>query len=127
MDITKQGAMFIGAGILQGIMLTLIGTIPLIWLVVSAAFIFGICTTAINVPEIVIIQTTVPEHQQAQIYAVIMTISVGFLPIGYLLAGLFADIFGNSIIIALGGVIIILSGIMVRLFTPLASMKINRK
>ncbi|WDQ32172.1 MFS transporter [Paenibacillus marchantiae] len=127
LDITRQGALFIGAGILQGLMLTLIGSFPLLWLVIGAAFIFGICTTAINVPEIVIIQTTVPEDQQAQIYAVIMTISVAFLPIGYLLAGLFADIFGNSVIIAFGGVAIIISGILVKLFTPLFSMRIEKK
>jgi len=123
-NIRRQGALFLLAGAVEGVMFAMIGSSPWLWLSMIGCFVFGICLTAINVPEMVIIQTTVPAHQQAQVYSVIMTLSIGLLPFAYLAAGWLADVVGNRPVIIGGGVLILVAALVVRLGTGLAGLTV---
>jgi hypothetical protein len=61
------------------------------------------------------------------VYAVIMTISVDLLPFPYLASGLLAEWAGAGVVITGGGLLILLSGIAIRLFSPLAAMELESK
>ncbi|MBO8163945.1 MAG: MFS transporter [Brevibacillus sp.] len=121
--VERQGLLFVWAGMISGAAFLLIGWSPWLWLVVGACFLFGLTQTAINVPEMMIVQTTVPEHQQAQVYGVLMTISFALLPAAIIASGLLGAAYGASTVIACGGMIILFSGVWVALFTPLAKLK----
>lgn len=68
----------------------------------------------------VIIQTSVDQDDQPQVYAVINASSNVFLPLAAVVSGVLAERFGAGPVIAGGGVLEILSGIAIFLFTGLA-------
>ncbi|RNB85398.1 MFS transporter [Brevibacillus fluminis] len=107
-NIKRQGALFIGAAVVESIAVIGLGASPWIWSLVLCSIVFGMTMTAINVPEMVIIQTTVPKDQQAAVFAAVTTISVLFLPIASLLIGPLAARFGAGTLIAAGGVFALL-------------------
>ncbi|SCW36918.1 Major Facilitator Superfamily protein [Paenibacillus tianmuensis] len=117
--IVRHGMFFLFAGVISGVVLTILGVMPELSVIIVCCFILGATETAINVPEMVILQTTVPQHQQAQVYATLMTISTFFIPIAILISAPLANMFGMGLIIAIGGGIIVLSGIIIRFTTPL--------
>lgn len=85
----------------------------------AAAFILGATISAINVPEHTIIQISVNDEDQPQVYAVISMISYVMIPIGALAAGYAATVFGAGKVIAFGGVVEILAGLGILAFTKL--------
>ncbi|UFJ40821.1 MFS transporter [Brevibacillus humidisoli] len=123
--IKRQGLLFVWAGIISGLAYLLVGLSPWLWMIVVSCFLFGVTQTAINVPEMMIVQTTVPQHQQAQVYGVLMTISFALLPFAIIAAGPLAAAYSSSMIIAAGGVLIVISGVLVYLFTPLAKLQLE--
>jgi DHA3 family macrolide efflux protein-like MFS transporter len=122
MEIKRHGTLFIFAGIAEGVALIVLGVTPGLGLIIVCSFIMGMSETAINVPEKVIIQTTIPEQQQAQVYAVVTTLSTLLLPIAGLIVGPLALMLGTGWVITIGGILITLSGIATYLLTPLAKI-----
>jgi len=118
--INQHGRFFLYAGAISGLVLTILGLIPSFYVVLVCCFLLGATETAINIPEMVLIQTTVPQAQQAQVFVTLVTISTFFLPLTILISAPLAKVFGMGSIIAFGGMLIVLSGIVIRFFTPLA-------
>ncbi|MEC1901228.1 MFS transporter [Bacillus atrophaeus] len=118
--VNKYGLLFVTAGIIEGIAFFITGMNTFLPLVFLAAFAFGAAVSAINVPEYTIIQTSVDEEDQPQVYAVIHMISNLSLPAGAIACGYAANAFGSGKVIAVGGAIEILAGIGILLFTKLA-------
>lgn len=120
--IKRLGALFVLAGIVEGTSLLVTGLSDWIWMIVFCCFVMGITLTSFDVPEYVIIQTTVPLHQQAQVYSVITMLGNLFVPIAFVSAGIIANWFGISIVVIIGGMVSIISGIIVYKKSSLSKM-----
>ncbi|MEI4790564.1 MFS transporter [Bacillus sp. FJAT-53060] len=118
--IKRFGLFFIVAGMIEGGAFFITGMSTWLPIVLLASFMFGAAVSAINVPEMVIIQTSVDQEDQPQVYAVINASSNVFLPLAAVVSGVLAEKFGAGPVIAGGGVLEILSGIAIFLFTGLA-------
>lgn len=117
--VNRYGLLFVTAGIVEGIAFFVTGINPLLPLLFLAAFALGATISAINVPEHTIIQMSVDDEDQPQVYSVISMISYVMIPLGALIGGYAATFFGAGKVIAFGGVIEILAGIGILLFTRL--------
>ncbi|GIN77573.1 hypothetical protein CHCC14820_1207 [Bacillus paralicheniformis] len=115
--VNRYGLLFVAAGIIEGTAFFITGMNSLLILVFAAAFILGATISAINVPEHTIIQISVNDEDQPQVYAVISMISYVMIPIGALAAGYAATVFGAGKVIAFGGVVEILAGLGILAFT----------
>lgn len=122
LEIKRYFALFIVAGLLQGLALTMFEFTSWVWVIVLCCVVIGMVETAINVPETVLIQTTVPAHEQPAVYAAGTALATSCLPIAALIVGPLADVFGIKTVISAGGILIILTGLVIRLFTPIAKM-----
>ncbi|MGE6629319.1 MFS transporter [Bacillus sp. NPDC077027] len=118
-NVNRYGLLFIGAGIVDGIAFFITGMNALLPLVFIAAFALGAAISAVNVPEHTIIQLSVKEEDQPQVYAIINMISYLMIPIGALIGGYAATIFGTGYVIAAGGAIEVISGVCLLLFTKI--------
>ena len=123
--IKRFGLFFIVAGMIEGAAFFMTGMSTWLPVVLLASFIFGAAVSAINVPEMVIIQTSVDQEDQPQVYAVINASSNVFLPLAAVVSGVLAERFGAGPVIAGGGVLEILSGIAIFLFTGLAKSHLS--
>ncbi|NGQ94203.1 MFS transporter [Brevibacillus sp. SYP-B805] len=121
--IRRHGALFTYAGIAGGLSTMAMGLTEQLPLVLFACLVSGMAVSAINVPEMVIVQTVVPPRQQAQVFSVLMTFSFALLPPAILLSGQLASWLGAAEVILLGGTVTVISGIGVLLFTPLVRMR----
>ncbi|MCU4668115.1 MFS transporter [Bacillus paralicheniformis] len=117
--VNRYGLLFVAAGIVEGTAFFITGINSLLILVFAAAFILGATISAINVPEHTIIQISVNDEDQPQVYAVISMISYVMIPVGALTAGYAATVFGAGKVIAFGGVVEILAGLGILAFTKL--------
>lgn len=126
-SIARQGALFMLASIVQGTAHLLLGFSPWLWLVILCSFFVGMAITAVNVPEMVIIQTTVPREQQAKVFAIVTTISTMFIPIASLAGGPLAKWLGAGFMISAGGLFALLTAIATLLFTPIAKLRVPEK
>ncbi|MBU8785254.1 MFS transporter [Bacillus glycinifermentans] len=117
--VNRYGLLFVTAGIVEGTAFFITGMNSLLLLVFVAAFVLGATISAINVPEHTIIQISVDDEDQPQVYAVIRMISYVMIPIGALLAGYAATVFGAGKVIAFGGLVEIIAGIGILIFTKL--------
>ncbi|HZG60882.1 MAG TPA: MFS transporter [Anoxybacillus sp.] len=122
-DVQRYGLLFILAGIVEGLAFLITGLSTFLPIIFICAFIFGMTVSAVNVPELVIIQTSVSEEDQPQVYAIITMLSVTLIPISYIISGYLANYIGIGKVIALGGLIEFLAGVYVLLFSGLAKMK----
>ncbi|QBG57765.1 MFS transporter [Bacillus amyloliquefaciens] len=118
--VNKYGLLFVSAGIIEGAAFFITGINTFLPLVFLAAFAFGSAVSAINVPEYTIIQTSVDNDDQPQVYAVIHMISNISIPLGAVLCGYAANAFGSGKVIAAGGLVEVLSGLGILFFTKLA-------
>ena len=118
--LNKYGLLFVSAGIIEGAAFFITGINTFLPLVFLAAFAFGSAVSAINVPEYTIIQTSVDNDDQPQVYAVIHMISNISIPLGAVLCGYAANAFGSGKVIAAGGLVEVLSGLGILFFTKLA-------
>ncbi|MCY8088699.1 MFS transporter [Bacillus sonorensis] len=117
--VNRYGLLFVAAGMVEGVAFFLTGMNSILLLVFLAAFTLGATISAINVPEHTIIQISVDDDDQPQVFAVIRTISYVMIPLGALISGCAAEIFGAGKVIAFGGLVEILAGIGVLTFTKL--------
>ncbi|WP_139492350.1 MFS transporter [Brevibacillus dissolubilis] len=118
--IRRHGALFLLACLLEGIAMLGIGSGEWLWLVVLGSFLFGMAMTAVNVPEMVLIQTTVPAAEQAKVYAIVTTISTMLLPVASLMVGPLAEWIGAGMTIMIGGIFLMVSVLVAVMFTPLS-------
>ncbi|MFD1737826.1 MFS transporter [Bacillus salitolerans] len=125
--IRHQGILFIIAVIVEGVALTITGMSPSIILMMICSFIIGMGETAINVPIMVMIQTSIPEDKQALVFSVIGLVVALPLPLFGLVMGPLALLVGNGVAIMLGGVLIILSGLGALKFTSLSKMLTSKR
>ncbi|KEO84260.1 MFS transporter [Tumebacillus flagellatus] len=116
--IKRNGLLFAGAGILQGAMLMAVGHFTGIWLILAASFVIGASMTAINVPELVIIQSVVPQHQQATVFSVGTAISTMFMPVAGALVAVFSHSYDSGPLIFCGGALMVLAGVVTLFFMP---------
>lgn len=118
--VNRYGLLFVTAGIIEGFAFFITGMNTFLPLVFFAAFTFGAAVSAVNVPEYTIIQTSVDSEDQPQVYAVIHMISNISIPAGAVICGYAANAFGSGKVIAVGGIVEIIAGIGILLFTKLA-------
>ncbi|MGE6630964.1 MFS transporter [Bacillus sp. NPDC077027] len=123
--IKRFGLFFIVAGMIEGFAFFMTGMSTWLPIVLLASFVFGAAVSAINVPEMVIIQTSVEQEDQPQVYAVINSTSNFFLPLAAVISGVLAEKFGAGPVIAGGGLLEILSGVAIFLFTGLAKSHLD--
>lgn len=126
-SIGRQGVLCLLACLAQGAALLLIGMEPWFWIIIVCCFLFGMAMTAVNVPEMVIIQTIVPQRQQAKVFAIVTTISTAFLPVASLAIGPLAKWLGTGVTIQLGGIVVLVCGLAAFLFTPLAKERFGQE
>ena len=121
--VNRYGLLFVTAGIVEGAAFFITGMNSLLPLLFLAALALGATISAINVPEHTIIQMSVDDEDQPQVYSVISMISYVMIPLGALIGGYAATIFGAGKVIAFGGLIEILAGIGILLFTKLGKAR----
>ncbi|MDA1475253.1 MFS transporter [Bacillus changyiensis] len=117
--VNRYGLVFVTAGIIEGVAFLITGMNTLLSLMFIAAFALGASISAINIPEHTIIQMSVEDEDQPLVFAVINMISYVMIPIGSLVGGYVATLVGAGPVIAGGGLIEILAGIAILLFTKL--------
>ncbi|MDE1398203.1 MFS transporter [Bacillus licheniformis] len=117
--VNRYGLLFVTAGIVEGIAFFVTGMNSLLPLVFLAALALGATISAINVPEHTIIQISVDDEDQPQVYSVISMISYVMIPLGAIVGGYAATVFGSGRVIAVGGIVEIIAGIAILLFTKL--------
>jgi len=81
----------LGAGIVLGLALSLMGSRPSVVLVGAASFVLFVCVTVANVCNSVIWQSRVPPELQGRVIGSIRTISFSTLPLAFVVAGPLAD------------------------------------
>ncbi|MDA7027512.1 MFS transporter [Bacillus sp. CLL-7-23] len=118
--INRYGLLFITAGMIEGASYVITGLFTILPLVFLAAFAFGAAVSAINVPEYTIIQKSVDGDDQPQVFAVINMIGNLALPLGSVICGYAAEAIGSGKVIAIGGLIQLIAGVGILLFTQLA-------
>lgn len=121
--VNRYGLLFVAAGIVEGTAFFITGINSYLILVLTAAFVLGSTISAINVPEHTIIQTSVAEEDQPQVFAVIRMTSHVMIPLGALVGGYAATVFGAGKVIAFGGLIEILAGVAILTLTKLSKTK----
>lgn len=121
--VNRYGLLFIGAGIVDGIAFFITGMNALLPLVFISAFALGAAISAVNVPEHTMIQLSVKAEDQPQVYAIINMISYLMIPLGALIGGYMATLFGSGYVIAAGGLIEAISGICLLLFTNIGKVE----
>ncbi|KRT95459.1 MFS transporter [Bacillus glycinifermentans] len=121
--INRYGLLFVTAGIVEGTAFFITGMNSYLLLVLTAAFVLGSTISAINVPEHTIIQTSVAEEDQPQVFAVIRMTSHVMIPLGALVSGYAATVFGAGKVIAFGGLVEILAGVSILTLTKLSKTK----
>ena len=117
--VNRYGLLFVVAGMVEGTAFFVTGMNSILPLVFIAAFALGATISAINVPEHTIIQMSVDDEDQPQVYAIINMISYVMIPLGALIGGYAATVFGSGKVIAIGGLIEIIAGICILVFTRL--------
>jgi len=101
--INRYGLLFVVAGMVEGTAFFVTGMNSILPLVFIAAFALGATISAINVPEHTIIQMSVDDEDQPQVYAIINMISYVMIPLGALIGGYAATVCGSGKVIAIGG------------------------
>ncbi|MFC5447809.1 MFS transporter [Paenibacillus aestuarii] len=123
MSIVRQGALFIVSGILAGMALVFAGCYPSVWSLIICAFVFGMSVTAINIPELVIIQTSVTADKHALVFSVISALGLVCVPVATMFISLLTGLFSIGALIAAGGLLMVISGVIVAFATPLKTFK----
>ncbi|MDA7027756.1 MFS transporter [Bacillus sp. CLL-7-23] len=121
--VNRYGLLFVTAGIIEGTAFFITGMNSLLLLVVIAAFVLGATVSANNVPEHTIIQTSVADEDQPQVFAVIGLISYIMIPVGAILSGYAASAIGAGKVIAIGGIVEIIAGVAILVLTKLRKAK----
>ncbi|NPC92875.1 MFS transporter [Bacillus sp. WMMC1349] len=122
-NVNRYGLLLVSAGIVEGAAFLIAGMYSILPLVFLAAFALGATVSAVNVPEHTIIQMSVDDEDQPQVYAIINMISYVMIPLGALIGGYVSTIIGSGKVIAFGGAIEVIAGICILLFTRLGKSK----
>jgi MFS transporter, DHA3 family, macrolide efflux protein len=101
------GLLVIGTGsLLVGIL-----PAPAFALALAAMLLMGIGNPITNGPLMAVIQSTVAPEMQGRVFTLLISVAAGMTPLGLLIAGPLADVFGVQAWFILGGVITALMGI----------------
>ncbi|MBL0388535.1 MFS transporter [Tumebacillus sp. ITR2] len=125
--IKRNGLMFAMAGVLQGVMLMTVGHFTGLSTILIASFVIGACMTAINVPEMVIIQSVVPSHQQATVFSVGTSISTMFMPLAGALVAVLSHTYDIGTLILCGGALMTVAGVVTIFFMPRDAEHVEQK
>jgi DHA3 family macrolide efflux protein-like MFS transporter len=99
--------------LLLGTVMSLIGFAPgwAFWLAVFLMFVAGFCNPIINGPLFAVIQAVVAPDMQGRVFTLMASVSSAMTPLGLLIAGPTADLFGVRSWYVVGGVITALLGV----------------
>jgi DHA3 family macrolide efflux protein-like MFS transporter len=98
--------------LLLGAVMSLIGFTPgwAFWLAVSLMFVAGFCNPIVNGPLFAVIQAVVAPDMQGRVFTLILSVASAMTPLGLLIAGPTADLFGVRSWYVVGGFITALLG-----------------
>jgi DHA3 family macrolide efflux protein-like MFS transporter len=98
--------------LLWGAVMSLIGFMPgwAFWLAVSLMFVAGFCNPIVNGPLFAVIQAVVAPDMQGRVLTLMVSVAASMTPLGLLIAGPTADLFGVRSWYVVGGVITALLG-----------------
>ena len=98
--------------LLLGTVMSLIGLTPgwAFWLAVSLMFVAGFCNPIVNGPLFAVIQAVVAPDMQGRVFTLMVSVASAMTPLGLLIAGPTADLFGVRSWYVVGGVITALLG-----------------
>ena len=98
--------------LLWGAVMSLIGFAPgwAFWLAVSLMFVAGFCNPIVNGPLFAVIQAVVAPDMQGRVLTLMVSVAASMTPLGLLIAGPTADLFGVRSWYVVGGVITALLG-----------------
>ncbi len=96
--------------ILLGVVIILLGLVPAqtFILAVALAFTLGFTTPIINGPLFAVVQGAVDPQMQGRVFTLVMSFATAMAPIGLIIAGPVADIFGVRVWYMIGGALTIL-------------------
>ncbi|WP_232699665.1 MFS transporter [Brevibacillus daliensis] len=123
--IKRQGLFFLGIAFVESLVLCFYGLGPGMIGAAILSLVFGMTITAANLPEIIIIQSTVKEEHQAQVFSLVSAISCLFLPLTSLLIGPLADMYGSLQVVFWGGTVALLCTILAYVLTPLRKVVVS--
>jgi len=98
--------------LLLGTTMSLIGLAPgwAFWLAVALMFVAGFCNPIVNGPLFAVIQAVVAPDMQGRVFTLMLSVATAMTPLGLLIAGPTADLFGVRSWYVVGGVITALLG-----------------
>lgn len=112
-----QGIVFLLAGILQGVMVAVLGLSTHLTLSVAALYVAGMTFAAINIPFFSILQTQVEQAYMGRVVSIVVTLSTAATPIATAACGWLATQMGPAPVYVYGGSLSVLVG-MVLLLQP---------
>ncbi|WP_084662369.1 MFS transporter [Sulfobacillus thermosulfidooxidans] len=98
-----QMRLFLFGSLASGVAMSLFGIQRNTWLAGVLLMILGVAQIAINVPEVNVVQTKLPEIQHAQVFAALSSQSLALLPVGLAVSGVFATKTNTGYEITFGG------------------------
>jgi DHA3 family macrolide efflux protein-like MFS transporter len=98
--------------LLLGTVMALIGLVPgwAFWLAVFLMFVAGFCNPIVNGPLFAVVQAVVAPDMQGRVFTLILSVASAMTPLGLLIAGPTADLFGVQSWYIVGGIITALLG-----------------
>lgn len=107
-DPKKLRNVMIGAVILQGVFLVSLGWITNYWFALIAIAIIGITLITFNANNATLYQKKVPKHLQGRVFTLRMLFAQSGLPVGAGIGGLFAEVWGFTVLFSILGLSILI-------------------
>lgn len=116
-DFRRKGWLMLGTGFLFGVTLVLFAYVPNYFAGLAALVAVGVCSTACNSVNNVLVQTLAPETMQGRIMGIYI-LTWGLSPLGNVPAGWLGDIIGVPHVLAISGVLTSLTAVGTFVFFP---------
>jgi MFS transporter, DHA3 family, macrolide efflux protein len=88
-----------------GVGSVLVGSLPAFWMAFGAMLLMGIGNPITNGPLMAVIQATVAPEMQGRVFTLLISVASGMTPLGLMVAGPLADLFGVQAWFVFGGVV----------------------
>jgi MFS family permease len=104
----RRGLLLYTCELLMGLMLIVFGRAPWLWVLMAAAFVYGVGISIGNLVWTNTLQEMVPAERLGRVSSIDALGSFVFLPLGFAFAGMLTERFGPADVFVLGGALVAL-------------------
>jgi MFS family permease len=104
----RRGLLLYSCEIMMGVMLIVFGRAPWLWLLMAAAFVYGVGISTGSLVWTNTLQEMVPPERLGRVSSIDALGSFVFLPLGFAFAGLLTERIGPADVFVVGGTLVVL-------------------